>query len=355
MVEWADPSRSVLTRCPEAIGIRERRQTPIIGRRPHDRNAAERPGRRAGILGPRMPADLPIHIDDVPRSRWEFGEIGASRRRLGVATGAKRLGVALIEIDPGKRSTPPHSHADEDELFLVLAGSGLSYQSSGSKDVRAYPIGVDDLLWHRAGGDAHTLIAGESGLTALVVAEGSRTHITYLPRTRQFWLGPRWSPADTPPPFVADERLGSLDLPEPSAERPPTIRNLSELTLSEGREGRLAYATRDAREMGSDKLVLAQDEMPPETHNTDLHFHSAREEAWFVRRGSGIARLGEVGYPLRAGSFWLCRENTGVGHRIEVGAEGMQLVTMGDLIPGDVCVYPEKRTFRPATGVELPY
>jgi uncharacterized cupin superfamily protein len=237
----------------------------------------------------------------------------------------------------------------------VLAGSGLSYQTSGSHDIRAYPIGVDDLLWHPAGGDAHTLIAGESGLTALVLAEGSRTHITYLPRTRQFWLGPRWSPAETPPPFLADERLGPLDLPEPTGDRPPTIRNLSELTLNEGREGRLAYATRDARELGCEKLVLAQDEMPPETHNTEPHFHSAREEAWFVRSGSGIARLGDVGYPLRAGSFWLCRENTGVGHRIEVGADGMQLVTMGDLIPGDVCVYPEKRTFRPATGIELPY
>jgi uncharacterized cupin superfamily protein len=189
----------------------------------------------------------------------------------------------------------------------------------------------------------------------LVVAEGSRTHITYLPRTRQFWLGPRWSPADTPPPFVADERLGPLELPEPTTKRPPTIRNLGELSLNEGRDGRLAYATRDAREMGSDKIVLAQDEMPPETHNTDLHFHSAREEAWFVRSGSGTARLGEAGYPLRAGSFWLCRENTGVGHRIEVGADGMQLLTMGDLIPGDVCVYPEKGTFRPARGVELPY
>ena len=95
--------------------------------------------------------------------------------------------------------------------------------------------------------------------------------------------------------------------------------------------------------------------MPPNTHNTELHFHSAREEAWFVRGGRGIARLGEDAHELRAGSFWLCRENPGVGHRIEVGPDGMQLVTMGDLIPGDVCVYPEKRTFKPARGLELPY
>jgi uncharacterized cupin superfamily protein len=302
-----------------------------------------------------VPDDVPIHIDDVPSHRWDFGEVAATRRRLGVASGAKRLGIALIEIDPGGRSTPPHSHADEDEVFLVLAGDGLSYQTSGSEDVRTYAIGVDDLLWHPANGDAHTLIAGDDGLTVLVVAEGSRTNITYLPRTKQFWLGPVWSPAESGHPFAADAALGPLQLPEPSAERPTTIRNLAELSIHEGRDGMLAYATRGAHQMGSDKLVLAQDEMPPDTHNTDLHFHSAREEAWYVRSGSGIARLGEQAHPLRAGSFWLCQANTGIGHRIEVGPDGMQLVTMGDLIAGDVRVYPEKRTFKPARGVELPF
>jgi uncharacterized cupin superfamily protein len=303
----------------------------------------------------RMRDGPPIHVDDIAAHRWDYGDIGATRRRLGVAFGARRLGVALIEIDPGKRSTPPHSHADEDEAFLVLAGSGLSYQTSGADDVRTYEIGVDDMLWHPANGDAHTLVAGDEGLTVLVAAEGSRAGGTFLPRTGQFRLGPRWSPADTPHPYAADAELGALELPEPTAERPPTIRNLTELPLNEGREGRLAYATRGVHDMGADRLVLAQDEMPPDTHNTVLHFHSAREEAWYVRSGTGIARLGEDGHELRAGSFWLRRENTGVGHRIEVGPDGMQLVTMGDLIPGDVCVYPEKRTFRPARGLELPY
>jgi uncharacterized cupin superfamily protein len=302
-----------------------------------------------------MPEGLPIHVDDVPTHRWEYGEVGATRRRLGIACGAQRLGIARIEIDPGKRPTPPHSHADEDEAFLVLAGGGLSYQTSGPDDVRTYAIGADDLLWHPANGDAHTLVAGDDGLTVLVAAEGSRTNITYLPRTKQFWLGPVWSPAESAHPYEADAALGPLVLPEPTAERPLTIRNLAELPVHEGRDGRLAYATRGVHQMGSDKLVLAQDEMPPGTHNTDLHFHSAREEAWFVRSGGGIARLGEDAHPLRAGSFWLCTENTGVGHRVEVGPDGMQLVTIGDLIPGDICVYPEKRTFRPARGVELSY
>ncbi len=321
----------------------------------HTSGATARHAGAPGWHASGMSKGAPILVDDVPSHRWDYGEIAATRRRLGLAAGARRLGIALIEIDPGKRSTPPHSHADEDELFLVLAGGGLSYQTSGQDDGRAYEIGLDDLLWHPANGDAHTLIAGNQGLTVLVVAEGSRTNITYLPRTGQFWLGPRWSPAGSANPFEADAELGPLEPPEPTRERPPTIRNLLALPLEEGRRGHIAYATRDSRQLGTDKLVLAQDEMPPQTHNTDLHFHSAREEAWFVRGGHGIARLGEEAHPLGPGSFWLCPENTGVGHRIEVGADGMQLVTMGDLIPGDVCVYPEKRTFSPARGVEVSY
>jgi uncharacterized cupin superfamily protein len=298
-----------------------------------------------------MAAGVPFPVDFVPSHRWDYGEVGATRRRLGIAAGAKRLGVALIEIDPGKRSTPPHSHADEEEAFLVLAGDGLSYQLT-EDGPRTYAIGVDDVLSHPANGDAHTLIAGPDGLTVLVVAEGSRTNITFLPRTKQFWLGPVWSPADSPHPYEADAALGALELPEPTAERPPTIRNLAELELIEGREGRVAWATRGIR---TDQLVLAQDDMPPDTHNTDLHFHSVREEAWYVRSGSGTARIGDEAHALRAGSFWLRCADGGVGHRIEVGPEGMQLVTMGDLLPGDVVVYTEKRTFRPARGVELPW
>jgi uncharacterized cupin superfamily protein len=302
-----------------------------------------------------MADGLPFHVDDVPEQRWEVGELNARRKRLGAAANASALGVALIEIAPGGRSTPPHAHVDEDEVFLVLGGSGTSWQSSGSKDVRAYAIREDDVLLHPAQGDAHTLVAGDEGLTVLVLAEGSRTHLTWLPRAKQFWIGPRWSPPDMPPPFAADAQLGPLEVPAPTEERPPTIRNLADLPLNEGREGELAYATRDARDMGSERLVLAHDAMPPNTHTTDLHFHSAREECWYVRGGSGVARIGEEAHEMRRGTFWLRRPNGGVGHRIEVGPDGMDLITMGDLVPGDVVAYPERGVVRIARGVELPY
>ena len=251
-----------------------------------------------------MPTDLPFHVDDVATERRDYGEIAGTRRRLGAAAGAKRLGIALIEIDPGKRFSPPHSHADEDEVFLVLAGSGLSYLTSSPGDARTYAVGVDDVLWHPSNADAHTLIAGEDGLTVLVVAEGSRTG-HHVPAADRAALGRAALDAGGhEAPVRRRRRARPTRAAFVAAARPPNIRNLSELPLHQGREGRLAHATRDARDLGSDKLVLAQDEMPPDMHNTDLHFHSAREEAWYVRSGSGIARLGEDAHPLRAGSFW---------------------------------------------------
>src|SRR3954447_16303914 len=72
----------------------------------------------------RMPTDLPFDVDDVAPERREVGELAGTRRRLGAAAGALDLGIALIEIDAGKRFSPPHAHADEDEVFLVLAAAG---------------------------------------------------------------------------------------------------------------------------------------------------------------------------------------------------------------------------------------
>lgn len=300
-----------------------------------------------------MDPHAPIHVDDVPEQHWDLGELAARRKRLGAAAGAKQIGVAIITLEPGRRPNPPHAHGDEEEQFLVLEGSGLSYQTSGSKDVRTYAIRTGDFIRHPAGGDAHTVIAGPEGLTVLIAASGSTTNITYLPRARQFFLGPRWTPPDTPHPFTADQELGPLELPEPTSERPPTIANLDELPVEEGSDPPCAYATRGLVDSDSADLVLAHDAMPPHTHTTERHFHTTREEAFYVWSGTGTARIGDAGHDLRPGSFFLRRPNTGVPHRIEVGPDGMELITMGDLVAGDVCVYPERGRARIAKGVEI--
>lgn len=301
------------------------------------------------------PHDPPIHVDDVAETSWQIGELDARRKRLGAAVGAHRLGVAIITIAPGRRSTPPHSHADEEEAFLVLAGDGISWQAAADRRAHAYRVTVGDVLVHRANGPAHTLIAGSQGMTVLVVAEGSRTGITYLPRTEQFWLGPRWSPAATAHPYRADADAGPLEIPPASPARPSSIVALAACPLNEGGQGRFRWATRDgARAAGARRLVLATDELPPGSINTPLHWHTIAEECFYVLRGTGVARIGEEAHPLRPGSFFLRPPQPGVGHRIEVGPEGMEYVTIGDLVAGDVAVYPDSGKIAVRPGVFLP-
>lgn len=288
------------------------------------------------------PHAAPIKIDNVPRQSWEVGELKAERRRLGAATGAARLGVAIIEVAPGARATPPHSHADEDELFLVLEGDGLSWQSSGSKDARTYAISEGDVLFHEGNGDAHTLIAGDRGLTVLVLAEGSRTNITYLPRAQQFWLGPRWSPADLPPPFVGDAELGPLELPAPTADRPSTIVALADCAPTTERNGRFRTTYWDpSKAAGSTRLVLAIDELEPGARSCVMHWHTVREECFLILRGTGSVQIGEVAHDIGPGSFVFRHADTAVPHAIDAGPDGLRYVTMGDLTPGDLCFYPD--------------
>ena len=46
---------------------------------------------------------------------------------------------------------PVHVHADEEELFYVLDGEGLSWQ-----DGRTYAVRAGDCVLHRPGAEAHT-------------------------------------------------------------------------------------------------------------------------------------------------------------------------------------------------------
>ena len=71
---------------------------------------------------------------------------------LGDAAGIEvDLGVARLRLDPGGRSSPVHVELDEEEIFYVLAGSGLSWQ-----DGKTYEVGRAITIVHRVGGGGLT-------------------------------------------------------------------------------------------------------------------------------------------------------------------------------------------------------
>jgi len=77
------------------------------------------------------------HSDDVPWVAHEHGDIRMQRRRLGGAAGARDVGLSSYRVTPNSRMMALHVHADEEEIFFVLAGSGLSWQDGALHEVRA--------------------------------------------------------------------------------------------------------------------------------------------------------------------------------------------------------------------------
>src|SRR5256714_15474465 len=89
--------------------------------------------------------------------------MGASWQRLGDAAGAKGIGVNRVRIEPGRLSTPPHSHGLSEEITFVLGGSGPLWQGEQGCEGR-----TGDTIVQVADHFEHRLKGGAGGLDYLV-------------------------------------------------------------------------------------------------------------------------------------------------------------------------------------------
>src|SRR6266478_6485310 len=66
-----------------------------------------------------------VNVDEVPSTEFSYGQrFQLTRKQLGRAAGARKLGCTLVELPPGKRSWPLHYHAANEEAIYVLEGQG---------------------------------------------------------------------------------------------------------------------------------------------------------------------------------------------------------------------------------------
>ncbi|WP_205699242.1 cupin domain-containing protein [Conexibacter sp. SYSU D00693] len=273
-----------------------------------------------------------VHVADVPAREIDTGELRSRRRRIGPALGTARAQVSLWEVAPGARSTPPHVHADEEELHLVLRGSGLSWQDGATCEVRA-----GDVLLHRCDAEAHTLVAGDEGLDVLAFAEGSRTSLTWMPRTRMMWAAKRWLPADGRHPFAADAELAPLEVPAPG-ERFAGVAALADLGAVAGETTRI-------------ELVRLE----PGATDGPRRCHSVAEVLAVVLEGDGEVVLGDERVPVRRGSLVARPPGTGVAHAFCAGSSGLSLAVWWTTPPGDAVLLADEGELRlPGLGVTLP-
>ncbi len=289
------------------------------------------------------------HWDEVRTWRGERGHIAGTWSSL-TGRASHSVGLKRIQVDPGMWSTPLHLEGAEEEIFYVLAGSGISVQWEEEEAPVGYEVRAGDCLVHLALRNAHTLQAGPDGLD--VLAFGQRTHapgVTWLPRAGVAWLGETWAPvgAEDDHPWTREAAAGPPEVSE-LAPRPSNIVHVPDLEAVE-RDGetvgrRVRYPGRDA---GSDRTGIRHAEVFPGKLNAPPHCHSVQEEIFVVLEGDGHVLLweedGVVEHPVRAGAVVVRPPSSGVAHAFRAGDDGMTLLMYGMRDPGEVVYYPRSR------------
>jgi uncharacterized cupin superfamily protein len=261
--------------------------------------------------------------------------MAASWQRLGDAVGTVGIGVNRVRIDPGRLSTPPHSHGLSEEIVFVLGGSGLSWQ-----DELVYELRPGDCIVHLADHEEHTLRGGPDGLDVLIYGTRRPTEIGWLPRSRAIRLGWPWVEGRTDDPWDVEAQAEPLEFGEP-APRPKNIVNVDDV---EPHSWEHDDARREARDLGeaagSVRTGMRHYVIPDGTLGGRPHCHAAEEEFFVVLEGEGMCLLGDEEIPLRPGSIVGRPPGTGVAHAFR---GPLTLLTYGTREPNDICYYPRSK------------
>lgn len=99
-------------------------------------------------------------------------------KSIGDEVGLKNIGIHLITIAPGDKSTEFHSHKYEDEAIYVLSGHGTEVMGDHSQK-----IGPGDFIGFPAGGAAHeTVNDGMEPLICMVIGQRLAQDVVDYPR-----------------------------------------------------------------------------------------------------------------------------------------------------------------------------
>ena len=99
-------------------------------------------------------------------------------KSLGDEVGLKNIGIHLISIAPGDKSTEFHTHRYEEEAIYVLSGRGTEIIGN-----QTYKIGPGDFIGFASAGAAHeTINDGAEPLVCLVIGQRLQQDVVDYPR-----------------------------------------------------------------------------------------------------------------------------------------------------------------------------
>jgi uncharacterized cupin superfamily protein len=139
---------------------------------------------------PELPKPSPrphriVNIDELEEEKWGEGDVLVHNRDLGVAAGSVLTGINYNRIEPGMLSAPPHCHSVEEEIFVILDGTGTALLGDAE-----YPIRPGHVVARPAATRiAHAFRASHSGLTMLAYGTRDRgPDIVYYPRSDKLFF-----------------------------------------------------------------------------------------------------------------------------------------------------------------------
>jgi len=153
----------------------------------------DHPWAREAAVGPpawtelsERPSNI-VNLADVPASERVRGDVSSVSRGLGRAAGSERTGLSHYVVAPGKLMNPPHVHALDEEIFVVLEGAGTvqlypSPRAGGEIDEHAVRAGCT-IARPPGTQRAHAFVAGDEGMTLLAFSTHEVNDIVYYPRS----------------------------------------------------------------------------------------------------------------------------------------------------------------------------
>jgi uncharacterized cupin superfamily protein len=279
------------------------------------------------------------HWDEVEPWRREAGHIAGTWRDLGTAVGTRGVGVKRIDVDPRGWSTPAHVEGAAEEIFYVLAGSGLSWQAGS-----VYEIGAGDCLVHLPQAEAHTLRAGPDGLSVLAYGHRAYHGNTVLPRAGVAWMDPGFVDVTTVGPgrgpYPREAEAGEPEVEDP-ADRPPSIVNVTDVEPYVDEHGDSLIKDRDlGSAVGSVRTGISSVTIPAGRLGYPPHCHSAEEEIFVVLAGEGTLLLGDEEHEVRPGTIVGRPPGTRVAHAFRARDADLVYLAYGTREPNDIAYYP---------------
>jgi uncharacterized cupin superfamily protein len=155
-----------------------------------DAGSSEHPWAREMAVGPpdlEEPSERPasiVNVAEVEPERLDRDGYRGIAHKLAAAAGSEQSGFHYEVIEPGNLNCPPHCHAAEEELFIVLEGDGTCLLGDDEHAVRPGSV----VACPPGDGIAHAFRAGSTSLTLLTYGTREPNDIVYYPRSGKILL-----------------------------------------------------------------------------------------------------------------------------------------------------------------------